>query len=320
MIRCMRGPLGNLDCILGRPRFPTLKSCAVSMGSDQLLGYSDAFINGYLCFHPYPGSYQIAPDRAESELEASVERLFDEGGSGNQTEQRDSAGGGQDANIQPVVEASDTVVEVVAPMQSRRQGKRKSVVVDAGGASHPPKKLREHHETPSGTSVGGKSCSAIKRLLVGAMLNAEVGVAAIPTLPFVTAFISSMPEREGGDHTDYVAEPNLRTIGAPRRFVISSDPSHNSGNNIAEAEVDSLVRSSAPIMTTITTVTLTVDRASVAKEKPIDPSLFCTDSSSAGGTDPTTGVFSDRISSDFLVGAIRTIIDPDTDLQKVYVP
>ncbi|GJV01794.1 hypothetical protein Tco_1335363 [Tanacetum coccineum] len=162
-----------------------------------------------------------------------------------------------------VVEASDTVVEVVAPMQSRRQGKRKSVVVDAGGASHPPKKLREHHETrgkrksvvvdaggvshpprklredhetPSGTSVGGKSRSAIKRLLARAVLNAEVGVAALPTLPFVTAFVSSMPERE------------------------------------------------------------------------------------AGGIDPTTGVFSDRISSDFLVGAIRTVIDPDTDLQKVYVP
>ncbi|GKG51922.1 hypothetical protein Tco_0544560, partial [Tanacetum coccineum] len=31
----------------------------------------------------------IAPDRADRELEASVERLFDEGGSGNQTEQGD---------------------------------------------------------------------------------------------------------------------------------------------------------------------------------------------------------------------------------------
>ncbi|GKB70588.1 hypothetical protein Tco_0932000, partial [Tanacetum coccineum] len=72
--------------------------------------------NRYLCFHPYPRSYQITPDRVESELEASVERLFDEGGSGNQTEQGDSAGGGQDANIQPVVEVADTVVEVVAPV------------------------------------------------------------------------------------------------------------------------------------------------------------------------------------------------------------
>ncbi|GKG00715.1 hypothetical protein Tco_0302405, partial [Tanacetum coccineum] len=38
----------------------------------------------------------VAPKRAESELEASVERLFDEGGSGNQTEQGDSAVGEKD--------------------------------------------------------------------------------------------------------------------------------------------------------------------------------------------------------------------------------
>ncbi|GKG29265.1 hypothetical protein Tco_0416630, partial [Tanacetum coccineum] len=122
-------------------------------------------------------------DRAESELEASVERLFDVGCSGNQTEQGDSAVGEQDANIRIVVKAADTVVEVVAPVQLWRQGKRMSVVMDAGGASHPPKKLREDHGTPSGASVGGKSWSAIKRLLAGAVLNAEVGVAAIPTLP-----------------------------------------------------------------------------------------------------------------------------------------
>ncbi|GKC63606.1 hypothetical protein Tco_1096204, partial [Tanacetum coccineum] len=58
----------------------------------------------------------VSPDRAESELEASVEKLFDKGGSGNQTEQGDSAGGGQDANISPVVEAADTVVEDAAPV------------------------------------------------------------------------------------------------------------------------------------------------------------------------------------------------------------
>ncbi|GJS69481.1 hypothetical protein Tco_0702322 [Tanacetum coccineum] len=138
----------------------------------------------------------VAPDRAESELEASVGRLFDERGSGNQIEQGDSAGGGQGANIQPVVEAADTVVEDVTLVQSRRQGKRKSVVVDTGGASHPPKTLREDHGTLSGTSVGGKSRFAFKRLLVGAVLNAKVGVAAIPTLPFVTASVSSTLERE----------------------------------------------------------------------------------------------------------------------------
>ncbi|GJU47290.1 hypothetical protein Tco_1204556 [Tanacetum coccineum] len=239
----------------------------------------------------------VAPDRAESELEAI---------------------GGQDANIHPVVEAADTVVEDMALMQSRHQGKRKSVVVDVGAASHPPKKLREDHGTPGGTSVGGKSRSAIKRLLVGAMLNAEVGVAAIPTLPFVTTSVSSMPEREVGDHTDSVAKPNLRTIGASQRFVISSYSSHHSGPTSTEAKVDSLVRSSALIMTIATTITSTVDPDLIAKDKPVKPSLFSADSSSAGAADPNTGVFLDLTGSDFLVGGIRTVIDPDTDLQKFF--
>ncbi|GJR84574.1 hypothetical protein Tco_0155359 [Tanacetum coccineum] len=58
--------------------------------------------------------------------------------------------------------------------------------------------------------------SAVQRLLVGAVLNVEVRVAAIPTLPFCDSFCA----------------------------------------NVAEAEVDSLVKSSASIMTTVTTVTV----------------------------------------------------------------
>ncbi|GKG58357.1 hypothetical protein Tco_0592136, partial [Tanacetum coccineum] len=42
----------------------------------------------------------IALDHAESELEASVDKLFDEGGSGNQVGQGDSASGGQGVGIQ----------------------------------------------------------------------------------------------------------------------------------------------------------------------------------------------------------------------------
>nr|GEV64237.1 hypothetical protein [Tanacetum cinerariifolium] len=212
----------------------------------------------------------VAPDCADSELEASVERLFHEGGSGTQTRQWDFASGGPDADIQP-------------------------------GASHPPKKLREDHGTPSGTSVGGKSRSSLQRLLVGSVLNAEVGVMDVTTFPFVTASVSTMPEREDECHTDSVAEPNLRAIGAQQRFVISLDSSHHSGPTITEAEVDSLVRSSTPIMTTSTTVTSMVESTLVAKEKTVKLSLFSSDSSSAGGADPNTGVFSDLTGSDFLV-------------------
>ncbi|GKA52064.1 hypothetical protein Tco_0745260 [Tanacetum coccineum] len=182
----------------------------------------------------------VAPDHAESKLEASVKKLFDEGGS---------------------------------------------------GASHPPKKLREDHGTLSGTSIGGKSRSTFHRLLAGAVLNAEVRVAAIPTLPFVTAYVSTTPERE--------------------------DSSHHSGPTIIEAEVDSLVRSSVPIMTTAITVTSMVDPALIDKEKPAKPSLFFADSSLAGGADLNTSVFSDLTGSEFLVGGIRTVVDPNADLQKM---
>ncbi|GJW79486.1 hypothetical protein Tco_0143461 [Tanacetum coccineum] len=170
----------------------------------------------------------IAPDRAESKLEASVDKLFDESGSGNQTKQGGFVCNGRGADIQLVSEAMDTVAEDVAHLQPRRQRKRKTMVVGAGEASHPPKKGE-----------------------------------AIPTLPFVTSSVSATPEREGGDHTDSVVGPNLRTISAPQRFVISSDSSHHSGANVAEAEVDSLVRSSVPLMTVVTTITSTVDPALV---------------------------------------------------------
>ncbi|GJZ01148.1 hypothetical protein Tco_0519109 [Tanacetum coccineum] len=208
----------------------------------------------------------VAPDRAKSELKASV-NFF----------------------LMRVVVATKQNKEI--PLR-----KRKTVVADAGESLHPPKRLREDHGTPSGASVGGKSRFAVQRLLAGVVLNVEVRGGAIPTLPFVTSFVSATPEHEDGDHTDFVAGPNLRAIGASQRSVISSDSSHHAGPTIAEAEVDSLIRSSVPVMTAVTTVTSSVDPALVVKEKTIKPSF------------------------DFLVGAIRTVINPDADLQKVYVP
>ncbi|GJV88086.1 hypothetical protein Tco_1532024 [Tanacetum coccineum] len=240
----------------------------------------------------------VAPDRAEGELESSVDKLFDEGSSGNQAEQGDFA-------AQPI-----------------RQKKRKTIVAYVGGPSHPPKKLKEDHETPSGASVGGKSMSAVQRLLAGAVQNAEVrgSIEPIFTLPFVTSSVSASPEHESEDHTDFVTELNLRTISAPQRFVIYLDSSHHSGANVAGAEVVSFVRPSVPVITAATTITSTADPAVVVKEKIVKPSLFFADSTSAGGTDPAMGGFTDLTSSDFLVGGIRTVTDPESNLQKIYVP
>ncbi|GJS19274.1 hypothetical protein Tco_0447906 [Tanacetum coccineum] len=227
----------------------------------------------------------VVPDRGESELDASVDKLFDEGGSGTQVEQGDSAG------------------------EPKRQKKRKTIVSDAGGPSHPPKRLREDHRTLSGASVGGKSRSAVQRLFARAVQNAEVRGEPLPTLPFITSSVSATPEREDEGHTDSVTGLNLRTISAPQRFVISSDSSHHSSANIAEAEVDSFARPSVPVITAATTVTSTVDPVVVVKEKVVEPSLFAADSSSAGGADPNAGIFSDLTRSDFLVSGVRTVID-----------
>ncbi|GKB62218.1 hypothetical protein Tco_0918404, partial [Tanacetum coccineum] len=72
-----------------------------------------------------------------------------------------------------------------------------------------------------------------------------------------------------------------------------------------------------PIIATV--VTATADVATTTKEAPAKPSLFAAGSSSAGGTDPVPCGFSDVSGSDFLVGGIRTVVDPEFDLQKVYV-
>ncbi|GJW16967.1 hypothetical protein Tco_0024403 [Tanacetum coccineum] len=235
----------------------------------------------------------VAPARASSELEASVDKLFDEGGSGSHAKQGDSVSCGHGVGVPQVSETAEIVAE---------------------DAAH----LKEDHGTSTGPSVGGKSRSMLQRLLAEAVLNPEVRVVALPTLPFITSFVSVTPEREDGDRTDFMAGANLRTITAPPRFVISSDSSHHSGANIAEAKLDSFATPSASLMTMTTTVTSMVDLTTTAKEKFIEPFIF--GGGSSFGAQHTVGGFSGLTGSDFIVGGIRTVVSPDTDLQKVYVP
>ncbi|GKD54347.1 hypothetical protein Tco_1287734, partial [Tanacetum coccineum] len=159
----------------------------------------------------------VAPARAESELDASVDRLFDEAGNETQAEQGDFAG-------------------------AKASKEEKTTISDASGSSHPPKKLREDHKTLSGAFVGGKSKSVVQQFLAGAVQNVMVRGEHILTLPFVTSFVYATSNLEEEDHTDSLAGANLHTIGALQRFVISSDSSHHSGANIAEAEADSFIR------------------------------------------------------------------------------
>ncbi|GKF28680.1 hypothetical protein Tco_0095022, partial [Tanacetum coccineum] len=71
-------------------------------------------------------------------------------------------------------------------------------------------------------------------------------------------------------------------------------------------------------MTMATTVTSTADPTTNTKERFVEPSIFGGGSSS--GVEHIVGGFSDLTGSDFIVGGIRTVVSPDTDLQKVYIP
>nr|GEU58794.1 hypothetical protein [Tanacetum cinerariifolium] len=82
----------------------------------------------------------IAPAYAEGDLKASVDKLFDEGGS---TDQGDfAAGSGHDAEIVPVTEVENIVVKNVIAERPKHLRKKRPAVTDASGSSHPPKKLK----------------------------------------------------------------------------------------------------------------------------------------------------------------------------------
>nr|GEX28677.1 hypothetical protein [Tanacetum cinerariifolium] len=221
-----------------------------------------------------------------NELKASVDKLFNERASWDVG----------DADVRPVAVTTDTIVEDVVSLQPRhqRKGKTAVAVADAGSPSHPPKKLREDYGALGGAFTAGKSMSAVQSLFTGAVLDAEARGEPIPTLPFVTSPVSATPEREDKSPADSVPGLNLQTIGAPKR-------------------------SSAPAIATVTIVTAAIDTDTTATRAPVAPSLFGVGSSSTGRADSVPGGFSDVSGSDFLICGIRIVVDPDSDLQKVYI-
>ncbi|GKG55911.1 hypothetical protein Tco_0574805, partial [Tanacetum coccineum] len=71
------------------------------------------------------------------------------------------------------------------------------------------KKLKDYYGAPGGPFVADKSRSAVQRLLVRAVLNAEVRGGLVLTLPFVTSSMSTTPEREDEHLADSVTSLNL---------------------------------------------------------------------------------------------------------------
>ncbi|GKF50931.1 hypothetical protein Tco_0147398, partial [Tanacetum coccineum] len=136
-------------------------------------------------------------------------------------------------------------------------------------------------------------------LLQDSRLLVEQGVPALPTLPFITSSVTASPLEEGGDYTDSVTGPSLRTVGPSTRFVVLSDYSHHSGAKSADPEVDSLIRFAVSVMTeatTVTTIATTVAiPAGVGKDKSVPhPSVFGS-SSSSEKTDRTLSLFTVKV-------------------------
>ncbi|GJY79882.1 hypothetical protein Tco_0492633 [Tanacetum coccineum] len=134
----------------------------------------------------------------------------------------------------------------------------------------------------------------------------------------------SVTGREGGDRTDSVTGPSLQTIGPSARFVVLFDSSHHSGIKSAYPEVDSLVRSAAPVMTeaiTVATVATTVTiPADISKDKSAPHLSIFGSSSSSEKTDHTLSLFTRRSGSGFDVGSIRAEEVIGAGLEEVYVP
>nr|GEX35417.1 copia protein [Tanacetum cinerariifolium] len=120
----------------------------------------------------------VAPARSKSEFEASVERLFYEGGSADQGDS--AASGGREAETGIATGVRIVADENVVTERPKCPCKKRQAVVDASG-SYPPKKLKGDHGASSEATIGGKSPSALRELLASSMLNVEVGVAAMPT-------------------------------------------------------------------------------------------------------------------------------------------
>ncbi|GJX49060.1 gypsy type transposase [Tanacetum coccineum] len=255
--------------------------------------------------------------RSSGELSASVEREFaGDAGTGDGGDQGfDSVAGGD--NVEPTVPVTEPVeAEIPRPKRS----KKKRVIYDSEGlpvAPHPPKRLRADYGNTGGSATGGKSLSALNRLLQDSRLTVEQGVPALPTLPFITSSVTASPLEEGGDRTDSVTRPSLRTIGPFARFVVLSDSSHHSGAKSADPGVDSLARSDALVMTEATTVTIPTD---INKDKIAPhPSVFGS-SSSSEKTDRTLSLFAERSGSGFDAGSIRAEEAIGAGSEGIYIP
>ncbi|GJQ98952.1 hypothetical protein Tco_0521937 [Tanacetum coccineum] len=143
----------------------------------------------------------IAPDHADSELEASVEKLFDESGGADQGDSA-AAAGGQETKAEIVAGVRFVDEKNVVAEKPKHPRKKRQAVTDASGSSHPLKKAIERSWN------------------FNSILNVESGVEDVATLPFVTSFVSTTPEHDSGVPADSITGLNHCTIGASERSAV----------------------------------------------------------------------------------------------------
>ncbi|GKE79291.1 hypothetical protein Tco_1545411, partial [Tanacetum coccineum] len=225
----------------------------------------------------------ITPASADSELDASIEILFDESGGVD-----DSAASGAVTNV--------------------------------GGPSYPLKKLRSDHETSSGAVSAGKSPTALRELLVSSILNVEYGVEVMATLPFVTSSVFATPKHESGVPVDSITRPNLRTIGASERFVISSDSSYHSSTNASGAEDNSIIRSAVilPVMTKAFIATHVASIPSTPAPEPSTKVVTPVYASMFHDSDSMRTVRLDAVGSSQALGKELSIRSREVDSESLY--
>nr|GEY59119.1 hypothetical protein [Tanacetum cinerariifolium] len=109
-----------------------------------------------------------------------------------------------------IIRIEDEVPVTIAEKAKVSQKKRK-VVGGTSESDHPPKKLREDHDTSGdvGASNGGKSLVVIQELFERSTLNVEIGVTATATVHFVTSYVSLTLELEGW--TSRILDPPIMT-------------------------------------------------------------------------------------------------------------
>nr|GEY71818.1 hypothetical protein [Tanacetum cinerariifolium] len=111
----------------------------------------------------------VALARTKSELEASMERLFDEGGSADQ---------------------GDSVVDSGQKAESEMATGVRIVADENVG----------DHGASSKAATSGKSPVVLRELLARSMLNVKAGVATVATLPMVISSVSATPKHENSSH------------------------------------------------------------------------------------------------------------------------